>query len=268
LRAFHAYRRLLRDEVGTEPGGALVELDRAIAASVESSASIGPRPGDPAWTRARRAAAGAGVAHHHGPPVPVSSFVGRRSDLVTVLEVVRNHRLVTLTGSGGCGKTRLAIAAAAAEAEGHGTSVRWVELGVVPAAADVVEHVAAAVGLTPQPGGQPAAQQLIGHVAGGRPMLLVLDNAEHVLAPVTELLTELLPRCASLRVLATSREPLGIAGESVWRVPSLATPPANTTVVAADLSAYDALQLFVERARDARPGLVLDDAALGHVAAI
>src|SRR5690606_6896168 len=96
----------------------------------------------------------------------------------------------------------------------------------------------------------------------------VLDNAEHVLAPVTELLTELLPRCASLRVLATSREPLGIAGESVWRVPSLATPPANTTVVAADLSAYDALQLFVERARDARPGLVLDDAALGHVAAI
>jgi predicted ATPase/DNA-binding SARP family transcriptional activator len=266
LRAFHTYRRLLAHEVGTEPSGALVELDRAIAASVESSTSIDRRPGHPAWTRARRAAPAAGVAHHRGPPVPLSSFVGRRQDLATVLDLVRTHRLVTLTGSGGCGKTRLAIAAAAAEADRRRTSVRWVELGVVPAAADVVEHVAAAVGLTPQPRGDPT--QLIDHLAEGRPVLLVLDNAEHVLAPVTELLTALLPHCRSLRVLVTSREPLGIAGESVWRVPSLATPPAHTSLAADDLPSYDALQLFVERAREARPGIVIDADALHHVAAI
>lgn len=265
LRAFHAYRDLVCEEVGTEPSHALVELDRAIAASIESSTPIGPRPGDPAWTRVRRSVPTAPL--HHAPPVPVSSFVGRRHDLATVLDLVRSHRLVTLTGSGGCGKTRLAIAAATAEADRHRTDVRWVELGVVPVAADVVEHVAAAVGLSPQPRGD-ANLQLIGHVAGGRPMLLVLDNAEHVLAQVTELLTALLPRCASLRVLVTSREPLGIAGESIWRVPSLATPPPHVPVGVDDLASFDALQLFVDRARAARPGLVVDDEVLRHVAAI
>lgn len=265
LRAFHTYRSLLGEEIGTEPSGHLVDLDHAIATSVDMSSSFRALPGHPAWTRVRRTAPT--VAHPHGPPVPVSSFIGRRRDLATVLDLVRAHRLVTLTGSGGCGKTRLAIAAAAAEVDRHGTRVSWVELGVVPTSADVVEHVSAAVGLTPQPVGGPV-QQLVDHLAGERPMLLVLDNAEHVLGSATGLLTELLSRCASLRVLVTSREPLGVPGESVWRVPSLATPPAHAPVGAVDLSEFDALQLFVERARQARPGLVLDDEAFRHVAAI
>ena len=266
LRAFHSYRCLLREEIGTEPSGDLVDLDHAIARSVEISRSFHQRPGGhPAWTRVRRSAPT--VAHAHGPPVPVSSFVGRRHDVATVLDLVETHRLVTLTGSGGCGKTRVAIAVATAEADRNGTSVGWVELGVVSASADVTEQVSAAVGLTPQPVGDPV-QQLVGHLAARRPMLLVLDNAEHVLSSATGLLTELLSRCASLRVLVTSREPLGIPGELVWRVPSLATPPAHAHVGGAELTEFDALQLFVERAREARPGLVLDDDALGHVAAI
>jgi predicted ATPase/DNA-binding SARP family transcriptional activator len=268
LRAFHAYRSLVHDEIGIEPTAALVELDRAIAASIGSRTSLGPRPGDPAWTRARRS--GAAPGHRHGPPVPVSSFVGRREDLTTVLELVRHHRLVTLTGSGGCGKTRLAIAAAAAvaaEGDRHGPSVRWVELGVVPVGADVVEPVAAAVGLAPQPRGDPTVH-LLEHAVGATPMLLVVDNAEHVLDAVTALLAELLPRCPSLRVLVTSREPLGIAGEVVWRVPSLAVPPPEVSVGVDDLASFDALQLFVVRARDARPGFVVNDEVLRHVAVI
>ena len=266
LRAFQDYRSLLRAEIGTEPSAMLVELDRAIATSIETSVPIGPRPGHPAWTRALRPRPVPGVAHC-SPPVPLSSFVGRRHDLNTVSELLATHRLVTLTGSGGCGKTRLAIAAAAIEAE-HGRSLPcWAELGVLTVAAQVGEHVAAAIGVAPQPNVDPTAQ-LIGHLASAQPMLLVLDNAEHVLTPVTELVSTMLLRCPSLRVLVTSREPLGIAGEVVWRVPSLATPPADTPTVADDLTDYDALQLFVERARAARPGLVMDDDALGHVASI
>ena len=238
LRAFHSYRSLLREEIGTEPSGDLVDLDHAIRGFGRAVELVlaRVRGGHPAWTRVRRSAPA--VAHADGPPVPVSSFVGRRHDVATVLDLVGTHRLVTLTGSGGCGKTRLAIAVAAAEADRHGTSVSWVELGVVPASADVAEHVSAAVGLTPQRVGGPV-QQLVDHVAGARPMLLVLDNAEHVLASVTGLLTELLSRCVSLRVLVTSREPLGIAGESVWRVPSLATPPPLVPVRAAELGEFD-----------------------------
>lgn len=267
LRAFHSYRCLVRDEVGIEPSGALVELDRAIAASITKPTTIGPRLGDPAWTRVRRYAPVTPAVHDHGPPAPLSSFVGRHHDVATVLELVRTNRLVTLTGSGGCGKTRLAIAAATAVADGRSADVRWVELGEVPAPSAVVERVSVAIGLTPHTRGDPT-QQLIGHVVAGPPLLLVVDNAEHVLASVTELVTELLSHCGSLRALVTSREPLGIAGESVWRVPSLATPPADHPIEVGDLGAYDALQLFVERARDARPGLVLDHDALGHVAAI
>ena len=265
LRAFHTYRRLVCEEIGTEPSGALVELDR------DRRIDRVEHPGRPAARRARMEPGAAERPDRRAPPR--SAGPGelvrrrRRQDLATVLDLVRSHRLVTLTGSGGCGKTRLAIAAAA-EAERHGTSVRWVELGVVPVAGDVVEQVAAAIGLTLQPHGD-ATLQLIAHVAAGRPMLLVLDNAEHVLSSVTGLLTELLPRRPSLRVLVTSREPLGIAGESVWRVRSpLATPPPGATVGADELPSFDALQLFVERAREARPGFVVDADVIGHVTTI
>ncbi len=267
LRAFQTYRALLRDEVGTAPSAALVELDRAIAASIDTSTPIGPRPGHPAWTRVRRGGRRREVANHLRLPVPLSSFVGRHQDVATVVGLLSAHRLVTLTGAGGCGKTRLAIASADPVAEQTGLDTRWVDLGVVSGPAHVIEQVAAAVGLALQPLIDPA-QQLIDHLGRERPMLLILDNAEHMLNPVTDLLSAVLLRCPSLRVLVTSREPLGIAGEMVWRVPSLATPPTDVALGVDDLSSYGALQLFVERARAARPGLVIDDRALGHVASI
>lgn len=265
LRTFHTFRQLLCDEVGIEPSSALVDLDRAIAASIETSSALRPRPGDPAWGRARHSPAP--VAAHHAPPTPLSSFVGRRDDLATVLDLIGEHRLVTLTGSGGCGKTRLAIAAAAAETDRSGTVVRWVELGLASTADAVNDHVAAACGITTRSRGDPT-EHLIDHLATEPPVLLVLDNAEHVLTAVAVLVAPLLRRCRHLRVLVTSREPLGITGESVWRVPSLATPPPHFAVGVDEVASFDALALFVERARQARTGFVLDDESIAHVAAI
>lgn len=267
LRAFQTYRTTLLDEIGTEPSALVVDVDRAVATSDERSTRLAPQPGHPAWTRTRRLAPSHRSAPPVGLPVPVSSFVGRQQDLITVQHLLASHRLVTLTGAGGCGKTRLAIAAAAAEVDHARTVAYWVELGVVADPSHVVEHVAAAVGLTPQPGLDPA-RQLVGHLRSEQPTLLVLDNAEHLLAPVTEMLARVLPRCPSLRVLVTSRVALGLAGEEVWRVPSLETPPDRTLLESGRVADYDAVQLFLERARSGRPGLVLDADALGHVAAI
>ena len=271
LRAFHDYRAVLRDEVGTEPADAVIELDRAIATFAESQAPLPPpRPDHPAWVRTRRRPSIESSRPTRGLPVPLSSFVGRRDDLITVSLLLEQNRLVTLTGAGGCGKTRLALAAATDAAESSPTTTWWAELALVSNPDHVVEHVAAAVGSGPQPGLDPM-QRLVEHLGVDRPMLLVLDNAEHLLGPIVGLLSELLPRCPFLRVLVTSREPLGIAGEAVWRVPSLATPStqvAEEVDQVDDVSGYDAVQLFLERARAARPGIVVDVGAIRHVTSI
>ncbi|MGK2929187.1 MAG: ATP-binding protein, partial [Acidimicrobiales bacterium] len=268
LRAFQDYRSLLRDEIGTDPSEPVHDLDRAIAALAEDRVLAEPHPSHPAWHRARSRRTGADPARSgYGLPLPLSSFVGRSDDLATVVELLRVNRLVTLTGAGGCGKTRLAIAAAGLEAEHRGGPARWADLGLVPHESRVVEQLAAAVGLALAPGSDEQSQ-LVAHLSGAAPVMAVLDNAEHVLAAVVEIVSELLPRCPALRILVTSRESLGLAGEVVWRVPSLATPPVGTPVTADQLAEYDATRLFLERAQAARPGLVVDDEAATHVLAI
>ncbi len=267
LRAFQSYRALLGDEIGIEPSAALVELDRAIARSVDTSSPTGPEWTDAGWGRERRTVPRTSESRHHLPPVPVSSFVGRSGDVATVLGLVAVERLVTLTGAGGCGKTRLAIAVASADADLLGRRPRWVELGVVSASSHVVEHVAAAVGLTLRPDVD-VVEQLVDHLVDAPPTLLVLDNAEHVIAPVEQLLTALLERYPSLRTLVTSREPLGVPGERVWRVPSLSTPAPGAPADLEVLMSYDSARLFLERARSARPDLATDQDTLAHVASI
>jgi predicted ATPase/class 3 adenylate cyclase/DNA-binding CsgD family transcriptional regulator/tetratricopeptide (TPR) repeat protein len=155
-------------------------------------------------------------------PAQVSSYVGREAEIASVCQAMRDHRLVTLTGAGGCGKTRLGLHAAADELDVHPDGVWYAELAAVGRGSDISQTVAGVFGLREE---------------FGRPLIETLTDA-----------------CPRLRVLATSREPLGVAGEVAWRVPSLDAPTA--------------VALFVERAQQSRPGFVPDGEALAAIGQI
>jgi predicted ATPase/DNA-binding CsgD family transcriptional regulator len=162
----------------------------------------------------------------------LTSFVGRDEELGELLDLLAARRLVTLTGVGGCGKTRLAVRAAEHLA-GTGTDGPWfVDLSAVSASRQVVRSVAATLDILLEPGGDQVA--VLAKQLAGRETMLLLDTCEHLLAPVAELTDRLLRSCPLLTVLATSREPLGVEGETVWQVPVL--------------GAAEARQLFAERA--------------------
>jgi predicted ATPase len=196
----------------------------------------------------------------HNLPVQLTAFVGRAAELAELRGVLDSCRLLTLTGVGGCGKTRLALQLAAGVADEYGGGAWLVELAAVSEGERVPAAVATALGERDQTGD--LVEVLAGRL-GGEPVLVVLDNCEHLLGPVAALVDVLLRRCPALTVVATSREPLGVPGETGWRVPTLSRP-AGAGVVAPDgLLRFDAVRLFVERAASARPdfGLTVDNAA-------
>ncbi len=199
-------------------------------------------------------------------PTSLTSFVGRDEDQQTLADLVTSHRLVTVTGSGGAGKTRLALQVAAGLAGHHGAGTWWVELAPSSLAAEVPERVAAAIGLAVTPGVDPL-DTVVRHCREGD-VLLVLDNAEHLVEAVAATAQRLLATCPPLRLLVTSREPLGVPGEILWRIPSLAVPAAVRAARPEPLTAFDSVRLFIERAREARPNLVIDDEVAPHLAEI
>lgn len=180
----------------------------------------------------------------HNLPAQLTSFIGRGGQLAEVRESLRTSRLVTLTGAGGVGKTRLGIEVAARLAEKVDGGVWFVDLAPI-ADPDIVAIAAArALGLPDQPG-RSTTETLLGFI-GERPMLVVLDNCEHLLDATAALIQDLINSCPGLRLLVTSREPIGVAGEVTWRVPSLSVD-------------HEAIDLFVDRARLARPDFTLAD---------
>jgi predicted ATPase len=184
-------------------------------------------------------------------PPERSVFVGRERELATVARLVRSARVVTLTGVGGVGKTRLAVQTAAGLVEELPGGVWLVELAPLIDGAHVATTVASAIGVPDSRGtGLGSAEALCRYLATRR-ALIVLDNCEHVIDDAAALVDRLLIAASRVRVLATSREPLNVAGESVWRVPSL--------TVDVDGGVGDAVALFAERAAQARPGFTLDD---------
>jgi predicted ATPase/DNA-binding SARP family transcriptional activator len=187
-------------------------------------------------------------------PVRLTPLVGRDAELGEVTRALAGSRILTLTGPGGTGKTRLALAVAG-EAAGR-DEVAWVELGPVDKPDIVGPAVALRLGV-PETPGQDAAEAIAGHVLAqfaDRPLLVVLDNCEHLAGAVAGLAEQLLADCPSLSVLATSREPLGVEGERSWPVPPL--------------DGADAVRLFEDRARLVAPAFNLNDANLAEVAAI
>ena len=181
-------------------------------------------------------------------PAPVSSFIGREDDLAQLARELGEHRLVTLTGVGGVGKTRLALQLALHQASDF-TNGRWlVELAPVGEPSAVAPAVAAALGVEPQPG-RTVEECLIEHLRGQRALLL-LDNCEHLLRAAATLSEAILTSCPTVRLLATSREALGVSGERSWSVPSLEVH---------DEISSPAVELFVDRARAAHSSFDLGD---------
>lgn len=180
-------------------------------------------------------------------PAEISSFVGRAGDLARCPDLLREGRLLTLTGAGGAGKTRLALRLAAALAARFPGGAWWIDLAPLTGREAVTEAVAHTVPLVPPGADLDTMAEVLGEVEA----LLVLDNCEHLGAGVPELVDRLLRGTRALRVLATSRGVLEVEGEIVWRVHPLAVPPAGTR--AGELRRYDAARLFLERAGYARP---------------
>jgi predicted ATPase/transcriptional regulator with XRE-family HTH domain len=185
-------------------------------------------------------------------PTPPTSFVGREQDLTEVRGLLSGGRLLTLTGAGGVGKTRLALALATDVRSDYRDGVWFVDLGPLADDRLVIKSAASSLGIRERPG-RPL-QEIVCDTLADRSLLLILDNCEHVLSACAAFVAPLLSQCASVRVLATSREPLRIAGETRWRVPSLAVEQSA--------------QLFAERARAVVPGFEVTEQRMAVIARI
>jgi predicted ATPase len=205
-------------------------------------------------------------------PSELASFVGRRRELGELRDVLAAFRLVTLTGVGGVGKTRLALRVAGSVRGDFPDGVWFVDLtrlhdpGLLAQevhTADTLAYlVMAALGLSQGTG--PPLQQLSEYLAG-RQVLLILDNCEHLLPACAEMISVPLRACPGLRVLATSREPLTLRGEVLYPVAPLPVPEPGRRPSAADSARYDAVALFLARARTTVPDFALTDASAAAV---
>ncbi len=186
----------------------------------------------------------------------LSSFVGRDDEVAAVVELVRDNRLVTLTGSGGVGKSRLAVEVGKTLLADVGDGVWLVELAAVSSPGSVAAEILSELGIREQPGND-AFESLV-EVLATQDRLLILDNCEHVIAGCATVADAIVRRCPEIRLLTTSREPLRVEGEVVYRVPSLSLPPEHVDD-RRDLAGSGAVALFVERAGAQGSGFALRD---------
>jgi predicted ATPase/class 3 adenylate cyclase len=198
----------------------------------------------------------------HNLPLQLTSFVGREHDVSELAAATQGHRLVTITGPGGCGKTRLALQVGAELLSGDGDGVWFVDLSPVREDSDVARTLAAVFNVVDQP--PVPLVESVGRSIGAASMLIVVDNCEHVVDGCAKTLDFLLRHCPRLHVIATSREPLDIESETIVRVPPMsvpenADPDANTAM------SYDAIRLFSERVRAFDPDFQVDSTNLATV---
>ena len=309
LTAYDQARTRLVEQLGIEPSAGLAALHLAILRAdgegPDERRSAGKRAGqyypderqaDEARTGTESDAAAAvaqpaarmrdhdGTAGQPGTNLraELTSFVGRDTELMQVADLVGTHRLTTLTGPGGAGKTRLAVEAARAELGAMPDGVWLVELAPVTDPAEVAATVLATLGLqerslmrggrqVPAPDTSVDPLERLAATLSGKQALLVLDNCEHLVAAAAVLADRVLGACPRVRIIATSREPLNITGEVLWPVRPLAMPPLPLAGQAPDpaaLTGYASVQLLVQRAQAVCPGFEVDAANAAAVARI
>ena len=187
----------------------------------------------------------------HNLPAPLNEFVGRADEIARVRELLDAHRLVTITGVGGAGKTRLALELAAAATRTFPDGVWFVELGSITDASRIGPTIAATLHVAEVRG--KSAEPTLFDALRGKRLLLLLDNCEHLIDACARTVAALLKNAPRLAVLATSREALGIAGEHAWRIASLAVPDADRAPLLDELGAVESVHLLVQRAREVQP---------------
>nr|MBA3824311.1 AAA family ATPase [Ktedonobacterales bacterium] len=252
ITQFARLRTALAEEVGVAPSAASQQCYTDIITGIYpavpplTEAALPASPGAPTL------------------PVPLTRFIGRARECAAVADLLTQRRVVTLLGAGGCGKTRLALAVAGDEVANYPDGVWLIDCAPLTDAAQVAQTVATTLGLRGEGGRPPLA--VLTQALRSRHLLLVLDNCEHLLDACGALVVALLGSCAHLRVLATSRAALEVAGEATWRVPSLTLPGAQASLE--DLAASEAVQLFVDRACWRQPDFSLTAENAKAVAAI
>jgi predicted ATPase/DNA-binding SARP family transcriptional activator len=285
LAAYEDTRRVLADELGVDPSPGLSAVHLAILRGDPALAAAGPdtaagpdMAAGPAATAGPAGPAGpaspavpSGSTTQAGPgrtrprqgrlPAQLTTFVGREDELRRVGKLMAESRLVTLTGPGGAGKTRLSVEAAGRMADDAADGIWFVPLAPVRDALDVPQAVLTALGLQeaswpldPAEAGRPPLDRLADALAA-RQLILVLDNCEHLVGSVAWLAGRVLAQAPGVRILATSREPLGVTGETLCPVPSLQLPPDGAS--AEEAAGFSAVALFADRAAAVRPGFVL-----------
>jgi predicted ATPase len=244
VRALHWF-----DAVARPLDGALSELVRAVQALAATSASSATRsPARPFGPPASKVS---------NLPLQLTSFVGRERDVVEIKKLLHGNRLVTLVASGGAGKTRAALAVGQALLDAFADGVWLSEFAPISDGSLVAATIARALGVR-ESADRPVLETLVDHCKR-RSVLLILDNCEHVIDDVRAVAAALLRNCPDVRMLATSRESLGIAGERVFRLPSLALPPLGETPKPKAALRYGAVALFVDRAVAADGRFILSE---------
>jgi diguanylate cyclase (GGDEF)-like protein len=248
-------------ERGSAAADVLAQADALLYAAKAAGRNRVAAAGYAAVSPAARAANGV----ESNLPVANSSFCGRVDDISRVLAALERSRLVTIVAFGGIGKTRLSIEAARRRRAAFRNGVWFVDLAGAADPELLAERVAAALGLPDVPGSRTVDG--IAALLAARELLIVLDNCEHLIAACAAFCTAVLAGAPQVRILATSREPLDVADETVIRLAPFALPPPGAVVRTGDVSAYPALQLFVDRASAVAP-LQLDDTAVATIAHI
>jgi predicted ATPase/DNA-binding SARP family transcriptional activator len=249
LRQYEHLEEILTRVLGTHPETETRRLRDDIAAGRfppdgAGDPAVENGPEKTAWT-----------PRHHNLPAARTSFVGRRHEMLEVKRALAMTRLLTLTGAGGSGKTRLALEVGKDLLGAYPDGVWLVEFAGLSEGTLVSAAVAGVLGVQER-AGQPLTDT-IGEVLRGKRMLLVLNNCEHLVEEAARLVDTLLDSCPDLRILATSREALGVASEIRWTVPALSVPVPGSPSAVEDLEGYESARLFAERASERRPGFAL-----------